>query len=184
MSAGSDDGGGRAPVRRLFLALWPDGALRERIVRTILPALPHHAGRPVPGENLHVTLVFLGNVPERELGCVEDAAAGARAEPFELVLDRLAWWRQSQVLWLGARETPPALDALVGALRERLAGCGLALESRPFRAHMTLMRKVHRRPSLPRCEPLRWRPDTHALIESTPVPGGVRYTRLAAWPIG
>ncbi len=184
MSAGSDDGGDRAPVRRLFLALWPDDALRERIERTILPALPVRAGRAVPGENLHLTLVFLGDVPERQLGCVEDAAAGARAEPFELVLDRLSWWRQSQVLWLGARETPPALAALVGALRERLAACGLALESRPFRAHMTLLRKVRRRPSLPHGEPLHWRPDSHALIESTPVPGGVRYTRRASWPIG
>lgn len=184
MNAGSDceTAGGRA--RRLFLALWPDAALRERIEQTLFPSLPAAAGRPVPAGNLHLTLVFLGAIAGDRLVCIEDAAAGARAEPFELVLDRLGWWRQSQVLWLGARETPPVLDALVGALRNGLVACGFTPESRPFRAHMTLIRKVRRRPPLPHCEPLRWRPDALVLIESTTIPGGVRYTRLATWPIG
>lgn len=144
--------------------------------------LPARAGRLVPLENLHLTLVFLGDIPASRLACIEQAAARLRTARFELVLDRIAWWRQSQVLWLGPTETPAALAAHVAALREELAACELPPESRQFSAHMTLMRKVRRRPPPRRFDPLVWKPDGHVLIESTPIAGGVRYQRLAFWP--
>ncbi len=182
MNAGNDGSEDGAPERRLFFALWPDASLCNQLDQSVVSALPARAGRLVPLENLHVTLVFLGHVPESRLACIEQVAARLRTARFELVLDRIAWWRQSQVLWLGPKETPAALEAHVAALRDGLTACDLALESRQFRAHMTLMRKVRRRPSPQRFDPLVWKPDGHVLIESTPIAGGVRYQRLAFWP--
>jgi RNA 2',3'-cyclic 3'-phosphodiesterase len=182
LNAGNSEGRNQAAERRLFFALWPDATLRDQLDRAIVSALPPRAGRPIPLENLHITLVFLGQVAESRIACIEQAAARPRATRFELVLDRIAWWRQSQVLWLGPCETPAALEVFVSALRDELRACDLSLETRPFRAHMTLMRKVRRRPQPVHFTPLVWRPDGLALIESMPVDGGVRYQRRAFWP--
>lgn len=168
---------------RLFFALWPDPLLRDALEQRIWRRLPVHAGRRVPVENLHITLVFIGNVPESRLACIERAGAAISGAPFTLRLDRIAWWRHPRVLWLGPTETPPALMTLVAELHAGLKTCGIALESRPFRAHMTLMREASRRPPPLRIEPLSWRPDGIALIESIPVVNGVRYHRRAFWPL-
>ncbi len=171
-----------AAAARLFFALWPDPPLRDALDHALRHHLPTHAGRRIPSENLHITLVFLGTVPESRLPCIEQAGAGVHAAPFTLTLDRIAWWRQSRVLWLGPAETPPALATLVAELRAGLAVCDIVLEPRPFRAHMTLMRKVSRRPPVLQIESLSWQPGGLALIESLPVAGGVCYQRRAYWP--
>jgi len=51
-------------TRRLFFALWPDEATREQLAHITRKAVRGSGGRPIPVENLHSTLVFLGSVPE------------------------------------------------------------------------------------------------------------------------
>lgn len=167
----------------MFFALWPDQALRHEIEHRLSGLLPA-AGRRVPPANLHITLLFLGPIADHLLACVEHTAAQQSSDPFELVLDRVAWWRTSQVLWLGGADTPAALADFVRRLHAGIGACGIALESRPFRAHMTLMRKVRRRPALRSIEPLGWKPQDYALVESVPDGAGVRYRTLASWPLG
>lgn len=170
--------------RRLFFALWPDDAQRQALDQALTETLPSRAGRRLPLANLHVTLVFIGLADAAQQACLERLAAGLTPQAFDLLLDRINWWRQSQVLWLGCAETPPALAQLVADLRAGATACGFGVDARPFRVHMTLMRKVRRRPlPLPGTPPLAWRPDSFALVESVPVPDGVRYDRLASWPL-
>ena len=47
--------------RRLFVALWPDEETRQRCA-TISNALAIGQAQPVPAANIHVTLLFLGNL--------------------------------------------------------------------------------------------------------------------------
>lgn len=171
--------------RRWFFALWPDVSLLAALDPLLDSRLPARAGRPVERHNLHITLVFLGTLDASQQDCARAAAGHCAGAPgFELVLDRLGWWRQSQVLWLGAGVQPPALDALVAALRERLVHCpGMMLDPRPYRAHMTLLRKVRRRPRSLQAAPLSWRPTEFVLVESEPLERGVRYHRRGAWPL-
>ena len=49
----------RPETRRLFFALWPDEATRERMA-ALLKALRGARGRAVKAEKLHVTLAFIG----------------------------------------------------------------------------------------------------------------------------
>lgn len=169
---------------RWFFALWPDEALRNALDTLLDERLSARPGRRVASRNLHITLVFLGPLATDRLSCIGEAAARCAGAPsFELVLDRISWWRQSQVMWLGPGSMPPALEALVGALRVHLADCEIPLDPRPYRAHMTLMRKVRRRPSSFQIKPLKWRPAEFVLVESEPVEHGVLYHRRAAWPL-
>lgn len=183
MNAGGE-ASGRPARRRLFLALWPDEDLRQRLGHVLGGVLDHVGpARPVPPENLHITLVFIGAADDDDLGCIERAAARVRGVPFELVLDRLGYLRRPRILWLGPSRTPAALQSLVAGLRGALAGCGFAQDERPFLPHMTLARKVGRRPTGLAVEPVAWAVSRFTLLESVPHPGGVRYRALASWPL-
>jgi 2'-5' RNA ligase len=61
---------------------------------------------------------------------------------------------------------------------------GFQTEQRPFKAHLTLARKVRRPPADAVFEPLAWPAHEFSLVESTTDPAGSRYERLATWPIG
>jgi len=88
------------------------------------------------------------------------------------------------VLCLTARETPAALVALVEALRRQLEVRGFKAERREFQAHLTLARSVLRRPRIEEFELVRWPAREFTLVESVTGPGGSRYERRAAWPLG
>lgn len=173
----------KPPTRRLFFALCPDAALRLALKRLLRKALPRGAGRAVPVDNLHVTLVFLGQVDEEAAACAVRAGDEVRCPPFRLVLDHLHHWPRPRILWLGPRYTPPQLFTLVGDLRQRLQPCGLSLDARPYQAHMTVMRKVGRAPAPCEVPPLAWDVTRFSLMESVSGEGGVRYHERHSWPL-
>ena len=169
--------------RRLFFALWTDEELRRRLRERIDRRLILRDGRPEPIGNLHVTLVFIGDV---EAGCVpavERAVAGIPGTAFELSLERVGYWGRPRILWLGPREVPPPLYALVGDLRAAAEACGFAAETRPYLPHMTLARKVSRPPRVEAIEPVRWSISSYSLMESVPVAGRSAYRVLNTWPL-
>jgi len=152
--------------------------------------LPPGAGRPQRPDQLHLTLEFLGDIPESRLQDVLDsgAAAASGAAAFELEFDLVEHWKRPQVLCLAASSTPGPLAALVSSLKAELRTRGFAPEARPFRPHVTLARRVVRAPSsavgqLPH-GPLRWPARAFALVQSVTGPEGARYVELACWPAG
>lgn len=184
----SRQGGADAPARavqthRLFFALWPGEALRGALADRVAALAPPGSGRAQRPDQLHLTLVFLGAVPTARLNFVREAAAAVRAEPFELILDTLEYWRRPRVLCLVARELPPALAALVRSLRAELASQGFEPESRPYRAHLTLARKVAHPPGLALIDPVHWSATDFALVESVTERAGSIYRPLGAWSL-
>lgn len=171
--------------RRLFLALWPDEIIRRRLVRERDRAATGHRGRPVADDNLHVTLVFLGGCDEGQQACVERTAAQVRGASFTLTLERMGYWPRPRVMWLGAEQTPAALTALVEDLTRGLAECGFPREERPFRPHITLMRKVLSRPRFEPSvdEPVQWPVNDFHLVESLTRSAGAEYRIVATWPL-
>lgn len=171
---------------RLFFALWPEPGTLAASVERLRTLGTAAEGRPQRPDQLHLTLEFLGDVPAGRLAAVLEAGAEASGnlEPFEIVLDRLEYWRRPQVLCLAARLTPQPLAALVQSLRAGLVARGFQAEQRPFKAHLTLARKVRHPPNTDAVEPLAWPAREFSLVESTTDPAGSRYQRLATWPIG
>ena len=167
---------------RLFFALWPDAAVREAL-GALRAGLPADAGRPAPARDLHVTLVFLGEIADTSLGAVVAPASRIRVPPFELVLNEVGFFRRARALYLAPREIPPPLSALVAKLREALSGAGFRPEARPYRPHLTLCRKAGGLPPGFRPPPLRWRVRDFSLVESASAPRAARYALRATWPL-
>lgn len=169
-------------TRRTFLALWPDPAVRGQLAAASAAARRQASGRPVPPDNLHLTLAFLGNVSPEALECVRAAAGGVRAPPFELALDRVGWWRRPGILWLAPATWPPAIEGLVRDLWRAVVPCGLEAETRPFKPHVTLARRCARARPGP-LDPIHWPVSDFALIESLSGQSGARYQVIERWPL-
>jgi len=174
---------GCAPsARRLFFALWPDATLRSNAAGRVAALVPPGGGRPQRPDQLHVTLVFLGRVSER-LDNVRAVAVEVKGTAFTFALDCLEHWRKPGVLCLTASNVPPPLTSVVEQLRATLADRGLPTESRPYRPHLTLARKVGHFERPVEVEPLLWRADAITLVESRTDREGSRYEPLASWPL-
>ena len=173
--------GGRAPSQRLFFASWPDEATRAALLAAAGPQLPQ-VGRTLPAVNLHLTLVFLGNVPAGGLAPLLRVGAALAWPATDLWLDRLDCWPRARVLVAATSTPPPALLELEAELRDRLAAAGLRLAAQPFRPHVTLARDVTARPAAPLAPPVAWPLAELALVASQASPGGSRYRPLARWP--
>lgn len=182
MTAGGPE---RGAYHRLFYALWPDTALRQAIAAATADTVRQAGGRPVPASHFHLTLAFLGMVPGRRFVDLIAAGGKVRGDPVEILFDRIEYWPRPKVLVMLATTIPPAGQALVDALWERLEPLGFERESRPWQPHLTLARRFRRPP--PTIESTNLRPGTFqslALVESESAPRGVRYRAIAEWPLG
>lgn len=138
------------------------------------------SGRLVPSANLHLTLAFLGHLPESALALLEELPPRLPLHElaFDLQLDRLDCWHGG-LLHLAPSQPPAELLALASGLGQLLGESGLPSEPRAYRPHLTLARDS--------CLPgnigsphFAWRVEEMVLYESTQG----RYRPLAHWPLG
>lgn len=124
--------------RRCFIALAPDDQARRHLAGLSL----HANARRVASADLHLTLAFLGGL--------DASQAQALARTLDLLARPLPSLAFSGIeLWPGARRPrvavatfalPDALAQLLDALHPFLMAMQLPIDSRPFRAHVTLAR--------------------------------------------
>jgi 2'-5' RNA ligase len=134
---------------RLFVAIAFDQATRDLVVaerQRLMTALGTAATsmRPVSPDQLHLTLVFIGEVDD---SC-RASIAGRFAEHFErpafaLTLGGAGIFSAGgapRVLWLGLRAGLEAVTDLQRLVVRRLSGLGLVIARKPFSPHLTLGR--------------------------------------------
>jgi len=172
----------REPFKRLFFALGCAPAQRKAIAQW-RSALQLRDGRPVPVENFHLTLKFLGSVATAQIADICTAVASVRTsgERLSVTLDRLDVWRRAGVLVLAPEQAPAALLRLVYDLEQALLPFGLEDAPREYRPHLTLARD-YRAPVPESVTPPEFflRADRFTLFESHKG----RYRALAEWPLG
>jgi 2'-5' RNA ligase len=152
-------------AHRLFLAIWPDDPVRQAVAEHADAwSLPAGCLRYGPAD-WHVTLHFLGRVETERVPDIA-AAVDVPTEPFRMVLDQPLLWPGGLAV-VGASEMPQALKALHDRLAQALRGVNHAVESRPYRPHLTLARRAFgaRRPRAP--VPVQWPVRGFALVVST-----------------
>jgi 2'-5' RNA ligase len=189
--------------RRLFVALEPPEPVRRRLA-ALAAELRRAAGRAaddvrwVAAENVHLTVQFLGAVPEERVAAIDAAlrAAAAEARPLSLEVKGAGGFpnaRRPRVVWAGLGGDVAVLAALAAAVGRRLAPLGFAPEDRPFAAHLTLGRARDRRgaPGLAgalahvaQAEGAPWRASELVLFESHLSPRGPRYEAIARIALG
>lgn len=166
-----------AGTRRLFVALWPGPAVRDALAAQ--QALWHWpAGvRTVAPERLHLTLHFLGAVPDDRFEALAAALELGAGAPVVLRLDRGELWPRG-IAVLEPEGVPAALTALHTRLAGALTGAGFTPESRPYRPHVTLARHADGAVPPTAAPTVRWQAEGHALVESCRAPqAGYRVLR-------
>lgn len=157
------------------------------------------AVRWVNPTSLHVTLKFLGEVPERRIPAVKVALQEAvvRHSAFFLELSNIGTFGGREglrVMWAAVAGDVLRLEALARDVNRALSVVGFAPETRPFRPHLTLGRvrnEVSTRQraeievavgkiAIPECE---WRTTAISLVRSRLQPGGARHDTVATFPL-
>jgi len=168
-------------TQRLFFALWPEPSVRSGLQQCLSP-LADATGRPVDPDNLHLTLAFPGHIDATTQSCLEQAADAIHLPRFTLRLDHFGYWKHPKVIWYGPSEVPIELISLVAELEEAMRACGLNPESRPYRPHVTLLRKAQAMPKAA-APAMVWRVEGFVLVLSESSPQGVRYRVIRRWPL-
>lgn len=170
--------------QRLFFAIWPSPELARQLRRLAGDAFHGSHVRCLQADQIHLTLIYLGPSDPAQRECAEMAAEQVRAASFDLALSTLGYWARPRVGWIGPTEIPSALNSLVQQLQQRLPACGYRLDTRPWQAHITLVRKLRRDPVYSElATPLHWPVRDFALVESQTLPTGAQYRILRRWPL-
>jgi RNA 2',3'-cyclic 3'-phosphodiesterase len=155
---------GKSDTTRLFLALWPDPALRHQLKEWRDAWTWPRGASPVHPDKLHVTLHFLGALPSERLPELLEGFA-VPFEPFRLDLTRAALWHNG-IAVLEPSLTPPGLADLHARLSGTLVALGLQPETRHYRPHVTMARRAGGATPPPSGPPVLWSVDGYCLVES------------------
>jgi RNA 2',3'-cyclic 3'-phosphodiesterase len=172
---------------RLFFALWPDVDTRAQIAKAAAALRLTGDAHPVPLENYHVTLAFVGEVTTSQLAVLQQIGRGQRAAGCTIRFDAYDYWPDPQVAVAIAREAPAALTLLWTQLHQDLALHQGALNlKRPhssLRTHITLARKVAQAPVLQAMSPFHWNARSFSLLRSDTSGARSVYTVVDTWPL-
>ncbi len=176
------------PTLRLFVALYPPPAAAQQLL-AFLPSLPLPSHKPTPLDQLHLTLLFIGETDLRQLPqvqeSVERAASGLPA--FTLTPQRLTTLPSPSSPRTPARllacETswPPHAAELQRRLAQRLARNVKQRDSAAFHPHITLARFSTPNPRAAIDQPLAMHPfavGEVVLVQSVLSTGGAKHTAV------
>ena len=133
---------------RVFCAIELPETTRGLVLRHIArlkEAVPEARASWARDANLHLTLKFLGEIPQNSVSDFSKAASRAVAglQPFSIHLEHTGVFPthgQPRVLWLGINDPSGELGELHARLERESAQAGFAKEARPFHPHLTIAR--------------------------------------------
>jgi 2'-5' RNA ligase len=168
---------------RLFLGLPIPPELAQALTR-LTRAIELPKGRRTAPENLHLTLVFLGEVAEPTLPPIEHELSELTFAPFQLKLTSLNTFPRTGVLVAEVEPARPLLHLQV-SVAAAMARCGFTPEDRPYHPHITLarfhgtLRLSQSQRALPLSLQRSFTADTVNLYRSNLTPTGSHYEILA-----
>lgn len=191
---------GEVATARLFVALDLPGTVLDALVAWRAPVLAARRElRAVPVESLHVTLAFLGSLPEGEIPALCEAVTGCVAPESGAVaglsLAAPLWLprRRPRVLSVGVEDRDGTLARLQERVAARLADGGwYTPEARPYLPHVTAARVRGREPGAaaltgmelaPLDAPATFAGEAVALYRSHLGGSGARYEPLVRIPL-
>ena len=167
-------------MARLFIAVNFSAGTRSQLL-TLREALHARSARgnfTLP-ENMHLTLVFLGECDAIQAAAVKAAMEATRVETFDIEIDFVGRFRRDggDTWWAGVRENKP-LAALQRALTDRLIDAGFRLDRRKYSPHITLGREVVTDAAPWRIKPFGETVHTIDLMKSERIQGKLTYTKI------
>jgi len=176
---------------RLFFALQPAPEQCRALLELAAPRVAQLGAQTVPPDNLHATLCFVGAVPEERLADLRAVGAATRGGPATLRFETLEYWSKPQILCATAADDSAAAPARVLAQRlgEGALAAGFTPDIKPFRPHLTLVRKVRAARASAHTWPQVLEPgfvlrcEKFALMRSNPGERGSIYSVVETWPL-
>jgi 2'-5' RNA ligase len=127
---------------RVFIAIDLPNEVRDRLreVQQELRSLTNSV-RWVAPESIHITLKFVGQVPEKRIEDIDTALRGVTWKAFTVTVRGVGFFpgtRSPRVFWAGMEA--PTMKGLAEHLDTRMERLGFDKEKRAFRPHITLAR--------------------------------------------
>lgn len=179
---------------RAFLAIDVPAEIRKRLAEIQDQLRPSStAARWVHPESIHLTLKFIGEMPEQRREEVDAAMVGLTWKPFSVAVRGVGFFPglgSPRVLWAGLESSMMA--GLAKEIDCRLEHAGFEKEEREFRAHVTLARTKGNRLERSLVKAAEQYQQTEFgtfvahcfyLYQSTLKPGGPVYTKLKEFPL-
>lgn len=164
---------------RVFFAVWPSPQTREQLA-AVRDMLESPKARAVREEDLHLTLAFIGDVPNSRLPALQAAADAVERPTCELVLGDFQYF--NSCIALGASRAPAELQAQRRHLLELAEPYALRSSApralQAFHPHVTLLRGVRKLPRLPTAPSIRFVASGFVLAQSDLAPSGARYRSI------
>lgn len=101
-----------------------------------------HGGRPVPEEQIHITLRFIGEVDGALFHDIRENLREVKSQSFDLGIRGVGHFPprgKPRVIWAGLKQSDP-LARLKKKIDSSLLKCGLPPENRKFSPHVTIAR--------------------------------------------
>ena len=131
---------------RCFVAIEIPKAIQERLAQ-IQDTFRKRIGQAswVKPGNIHLTLKFIGEIEQSQLGIIEPALARATKHyhPFALQIGGVGAFpnlTRPRVIWVGVKSGAAEASALARAIDLELNRCGYPLDDKAFNPHLTLAR--------------------------------------------
>ena len=125
---------------RLFVAICFDGDAAEKFIKIQKDLLKMGKGRSTAKEALHLTLAFLGEIPDDLIPAVRDALRSVYMQPMSLKIARVGTFSESKGLWWAGIEGNRYLNDLQGRIAAALDNAGIRFQKEKFSPHVTLVR--------------------------------------------
>lgn len=175
-------------MMRLFVAIEiPKGG--KQMITELQKNIP--AGlKPVSPENMHITLKFIGEAPEKNLQNIITALEQIAHPQFEISLSGVGAFpspAMPNVLWVGSES--PSLAPLAQSIDTALFAAGVPRDARPFSPHLTIARATGH---VELSEFLRvnkefsageFRAEAFHLFKSTLLPTGALHEKIASFAL-
>jgi 2'-5' RNA ligase len=174
---------------RLFIAINFPEDLKKRLYTTAKKLkFKARQGNFTYFDNLHFTLVFIGEVNPGKIMKIKKAMDRVSINPFEISFQRLDHLKKhgGEIYWIGIRELQEArvLPELYNQLCESLDAVGVNIEKRKLKPHLTLGRNVTMLDSFDIAKfathipKMQMTVDQVSLIQSEQIAGKLVYTKL------
>lgn len=144
-------------------------------------------GKKIAADNIHLTLIFLGEIETSKLDQLLLVANKVKGRAFNFIVDGSHYWQSNRIVYAGTDEVPLELFDLVISLKKILSTNGFSFDHRTFTPHITLVRKVQHH-VLPNSlihleEPIIWPVREWLLVKSEQGNDRSVYTSIGRWPL-
>lgn len=181
---------------RSFISINLDEILKKEIDNLLMDFKKYNFDvKWVPAKNLHITLKFLGHIPEKTIEKVKERLYNivSSFKPFRLRFNGIGFFpdrKRPRVIWIDISDSD-VLKILQETIEEKLKEIGFAKEERGFSPHLTIgrIRSLRDRERLIELiETIKDREfgiidvDRVFLMKSDLRPGGAQYSVIAEFP--